>query len=62
MMIAFSTPALADAATCLQEIKARHPGEVLLTYDSQADLMQKVVGPLRRNKLSQAQADETRPN
>lgn len=42
------------------EVARTDKGEILLNYFSQADLTQRVVGPLRRNRLTSAQADEIR--
>lgn len=56
--------ARAEIKYCIEQMRAEiartTKDEILLSYLSQADLAQRVIGPLRRNKLSSAQADEIR--
>lgn len=64
--LSFTVSASASPNFCLKEVEAQvsSAGKTYdkfdLDYYSQADLTQKVTGPLRRNRLSQAEASEIR--
>lgn len=56
--------AFAETRYCLRTVRTKIaravPHVSRIIYHSQADLMQTVIGPLRRNRLTSAQAEEIR--